>query len=769
MNTSFESRIAQVIKQRQAITHRVQPVHQYLDELCNQISQLNHKRDGLLQDVSQTTVKERLTQLDLEGIKAQIATQNSQLQKLMERFSRPTLNIGVVGRMGQGKSTFLQSLSGLKDSEIPAKKGAACTAARSKIRHHEGETEAVVLFHSEQSFLSEVLAPYYQKLGLGPCPTSLEEFGNRPLPESPNSIALKVMYTHLKDDYHTGFHRYRELLKAGEPWEQKIKKSEIPIYVSQNRDDDSQLTDVRHLAVKEVEIFCEFKRQGIGHLGLVDVPGLGDTRLGDETLLLKTLGREIDVVLFLRRPDAWRYQWQPEDAALYDVAAAALPDLADRAFILINHQPSVEGHLEACESLEKSMGDLRSVSRSIVDCQNADAANRVLDQILDYLENNVVQIEERYAQTCQQSVMDLHEQIAAELNRAEIDERIDSLELREFRPAFEILMQNISTAMGGMVNTLSAQMQQEDSDFQSAVQEAIQDCGAIAIPSEAEIEERRLTPECKGSYSRTFLGCIAELRVELSKSFLGLDEGLQQAADKLKFQATQILIEQGQLGTLVSASEVNTFLEEMTTLLTQQDNRLALGFGTLSQFSISYGALIHRLIRQKLMELLDPDVIAHRAELAGASAQAASALGTAATQIAIEVTPAPSVANTAAHVVNSAADLIATANTELDGATVHQQLETHHQAAVSACQEILERWVVVPNQIRYYMAREFVDLILYDQNVEAEWEKFLWSSRDKVWPAFRQFQQIQDAIASWDQATKQLQYLNQRHRFKFIN
>ncbi|MEL6815249.1 MAG: hypothetical protein AAFP03_10610 [Cyanobacteria bacterium J06598_3] len=63
--------------------------------------------------------------------------------------------------MGQGKSTFLKSLSGLSDNEIPALKGAACTAVRSKIRHHDSETQATVTFHSAQSFLAEVIAPYY--------------------------------------------------------------------------------------------------------------------------------------------------------------------------------------------------------------------------------------------------------------------------------------------------------------------------------------------------------------------------------------------------------------------------------------------------------------------------------------------------------------------------------------------------------------------------------------------------------------------------------
>jgi ATPase subunit of ABC transporter with duplicated ATPase domains len=74
------------------------------------------------------------------------------LQKIINRLSRPSLNIGVVGRMGQGKSTFLKSLSGLTDNEIPAREGGACTAVRSKISHHDGELKTRITIHSKSSF-----------------------------------------------------------------------------------------------------------------------------------------------------------------------------------------------------------------------------------------------------------------------------------------------------------------------------------------------------------------------------------------------------------------------------------------------------------------------------------------------------------------------------------------------------------------------------------------------------------------------------------------
>ena len=64
--------------------------------------------------------------------------------------------------MKQGKSTLLQTLSGLSDHEIPARSGKACTAVRSTIYHQpKNPTEALVTFHTEESFLQEVILPYF--------------------------------------------------------------------------------------------------------------------------------------------------------------------------------------------------------------------------------------------------------------------------------------------------------------------------------------------------------------------------------------------------------------------------------------------------------------------------------------------------------------------------------------------------------------------------------------------------------------------------------
>ena len=54
--------------------------------------------------------------------------------------------------------------------------------------------------------------------------------------------------------------------------------------------------------MKQVKIACPFPVEEIGAIALVDVPGLGDFRLGDESLVIEALGQEVDFILFIRKP-----------------------------------------------------------------------------------------------------------------------------------------------------------------------------------------------------------------------------------------------------------------------------------------------------------------------------------------------------------------------------------------------------------------------------------------------------------------------------------
>jgi predicted ABC-type transport system involved in lysophospholipase L1 biosynthesis ATPase subunit len=703
---------------------------------------------------------------DLERAEGAIAHNHTILNQLIQRLSRPTLNIGVIGLMGQGKSTFLKSLSGLSDNEIPALKGGACTAVRSKIYHHSGETKAIVTFHSAQSFLEEVIVPYYEKLDLGVPPIDLQAFAETRLPDAPVGATLKTMYKHLRDDYHSNFKHYCSHIQPGEPRRVKIGKAQIPDYVIQRRDAKKQLIHFDHLAVKEVEIYCQFNHLEVSKLGLVDVPGLGDTRLGDEELILKTLGQEVDSVVFLRRPDPLRYQWETKDTELYDLAAVALPNLADRAFMVLN--TTGDDKLAACEDMKDSLDSMSVVNSLIADCSDAGAANQVLKTVLEHLDEHILEIEERYAQACQDSVLQLYRLINDTLKQAGRTLKAETAELREFDKCFKKLRESLVLGLHSLLEELKAKRDEDDVDFKEVVQKALSACEQYELPTEEAINRRKCDFDSEDCFVVVYSKYVVEMRVQLSKNFLLLDQGLQQAANQLKEKVAKVLREQGSLANL-STAEGGEYLADLSELLTEQKNDLALGFKVMADFNISYGALILSTIRQNLMQLLDPDVIVQKDAAIESIAQAAATISIEAITHSGNPVTAAVVGEIAKH-CEKAIEASIQSLFELDAALVQDRLRTLHEQAVEKCRGLLEGWLKAPNLIRYYMAKEFVDLVMYDVDMEDNWRAFLREPdvRSQVWTHFKEIDQLKQAQTAWMASVHKAQQVNQRHLMEFL-
>jgi Dynamin family len=770
---SLNQRIEQIIKKRQSLAERVQPVQRHLETLLQEMIGLSQHRYQLRNTIHEPDATESLNGIQLAKLENQIQEQLEELKKLSDRFSRSTLNIGVVGLMRQGKSTFLQCLSGLTNNEIPALKGGPCTAVRSKIYHHEGKTKAIVTLHSEDSFLQEVIAPYYERLDLGAPPKSLNEFASTTLFAQPRGVTLQTMYDHLQNDYHANLHQYCSQLQNGSPRKIEIPQEEIPTYVRQQRDQQDRLTTFNHLAVREVEIYCEFQQaKEVGNLGLVDVPGLGDTRLGDEALILKTLGCEVDLVLFFRRPDSKGYKWDANDLKLYELADQALPNLSERAFMVLNHQCDEGNNEEACQHLQKTMGKMKVVDGLIADCSKPSETKQVIDRVLDHLDQNILALEEQYARSRQRDLFDLHQTVNTELQKASGVLKPFTHENQKFRILFKDLSRDLSNGLRYLLEDLEKEQETTDTDFEGVVKAALKTCESDSIvPSEDEIRDRRSSMGLHCSYMATYCVYIAELRADLSKNFLAIDEGLQQVANKLKVRVAEVLVEKARLGGLTEARGVE-FLETLTEMLAERQNPLELGFHTLSTFKVSYGALILRFIRQNLMAVLDSDEVAQRHELTKSAVQATAALGELTAALGIQ-TKGGMNSQLVENVMAAVSQLTTTAMDsvfDLNPKSIREKLVKLHQRAVEQCRKTLENWLKAPNQIRYYMATEFVDRVLDAKNMEAEWDAFL---RDpeicvKVWDEFGQIEALKVIHQQWTQAVSQALHLNQRRDFEFL-
>jgi len=698
-------KIASIIAKRTPLVKQIETERSQLGYLTNSLGQLQEHRDRLVSKLEDSNVIDRLEEIDFKAIFPKIDRAKQRLNTVIERFSRATLNIGVVGLMGQGKSTLLKSLSGLSDKEIPAYEGGACTAVRSTIENRSGMTTAEVTIHSEASFLNEVIYPYYDRLGFKDKPSSIDEFASKKFPELiPGGATDEKMYLHLRDDYHLNLARYRDLIKWGTPRTYAIAVDEIPSYVMQKRDDRDLLTSFKHLAVRQVKIFCPFNNSDVGKIALVDIPGLGDSRLGDESLMLKTLGEEVDIVLFVKRPDPLRYQWQPVDTKLYDTAAIALFNLAERSFLILNHSRRTN-NLKACQTLAKNLDTMRMVNCYISDCSQSEEVSTVFDRILDYLANNIATLDRQYLDNTYQEISQLQQQVDREIDKASNafkivgEDNVSSV----FVPLFNQFRKNVAKGLILLLEELRQQRHQVDSEFKIQVERAVAKCREdTGIPSIEEIEDRNLE---KGGYNIVYETYLNEIRAHLSQHFLALDTGLKRSLDRVKSQIASVLIENGRMGGLSEkngAEFINAIAELIPAeLIPGQPSKIKFGFTILAEFELSYRGFIQHRIRKHL-DILTPN-------------EAAS----------LRLPSSPS------------------------AEIVREYLHTASSEAVYKCENALEDLLEEPSLAAFAIAEEFIDRILRAATVEDEWRIFLNGVRSHIWTEFQDLDRLRNLQKEW--------------------
>lgn len=257
--------------------------------------------------------------------KIDIAIDN--LSMLQKRFQRESVRIAFIGYERQGKSTFLQSMTGLPNEVIPAYDGTSCTGAVSVIHNQKTQTpfRAEIEFYTVPEFLNnvkaklEMLMPerkfYLNSLDdlstidvsgyVGTDKTEMEKLIKNNIIEHRHTygpfLGKGVIELSDKDEVMKFVAQYREY----------TDKAEIPSDASpndikervkeQNPDGSPKQIVWRHmyywyLAVKSVNIYCEFPNQDCGRIEFVDTVGLGPSVNADavEKEMFRVLREDCD-------------------------------------------------------------------------------------------------------------------------------------------------------------------------------------------------------------------------------------------------------------------------------------------------------------------------------------------------------------------------------------------------------------------------------------------------------------------------------------------
>lgn len=228
---------------------------------------------------------------------------------IKNRMKRETINIGVSGHTKVGKSTLLQSISGLSDDQIPTSEGNPVTAVRSQIFHSLDDPRAVIRFHDYSSFREDVLKPYHkeleEELGFVDPPDELSDFQNYSYPGDKLCQMDEVkagLYRRLRG-MHEALFSYKKYLTRDKR-EQVFDLSEIKGFVSYPDMDQAngRRSESKYLAVQNIRIECKFPQLEIQKIGLIDLPGLGELTANAEKHHISGLRNDVDFVLFIKSP-----------------------------------------------------------------------------------------------------------------------------------------------------------------------------------------------------------------------------------------------------------------------------------------------------------------------------------------------------------------------------------------------------------------------------------------------------------------------------------
>ena len=702
--TPRATQIAQIVQKRRPLAKKIETVESNLKTLSAALHKLEKQRDQLLNRVSDSVTIGKLREIDCFAIQKSIANELAALNNLKSRFSRNTLNIGVVGRARQGKSRLLQSLTGLSTVEIPDGDDQHCTGVRSNVHHNSevGETYAEVWFHTERSFLDEVIAPYYWQLKLGSHPLTIQEFANIPLPELPKELAEKsqnrTKYEHLLR-YHENRAKYISALSASSP--QRISRHEIREYVAQDTIDNERIY-FNYLAVREVKIVCAFPNVDVGQIALVDMPGLGDTGIGDAERMIRTLGQDIDFVLFVKKPDSLGAIWADNDIELYDMANSSLIELPIKewSFMVLNQVGS--DSRKNCESLAATIhkNNINVQDVVIADCANSqEAQTEILDRVLNYLSQKVELLDRQYASACQDRLIQLQKTVNIELEKArnvwKQASRDDWFPI--FLKLFGEFWKDLTRELERLTSSMISERDTDDKNFNTAVDSAISVCRSeTGIP---ELEEIQQKFDDSGSYMIAYAESLHEVRTHLSKQFLSLDIALKQSLEEAKCDVVAILKTYGKLEK-IAEGDGSDFLKNLAEKIPDHLTGLKLGFQTLATFELQYRGLVQHRIRKHL-DVLTPNRTKYKLDDRNLL------------DLLFGTTKKSDLEEYKKKIVNSLSEA---------------QFE-----AVSKCELELKTLLKEPSQAAFAIVEEFTDRVLRAEGIRTEWQIFLHEVASDVW------------------------------------
>ncbi|MCF1508588.1 hypothetical protein [Streptomyces glomeratus] len=487
-----------------------------------------------------------LDSLDTEAIERAVQDCLDVLAGVRSRVGRNTVNIGVSGRARNGKSTVLQSLSGLDDQQIPSGRGQPVTAVRSRIYHSATDRGALLTMHTERSFLREVIAPYHAELGLDPAPGDLSAFALYDYPPPADAAGkadqprLAPMLARVREAQEA-LGTYRHCL-TGEV--RTVDLSDIREWVAYPEGGAAPPVKRPYLAVRDAAITCAFPIDEVTALGLVDMPGLGELVPEAEAHHLDGLRNDVDFVIVVKRPTDTNAMWAEEDARALQLIASVctVADVRDFTMILVNTGMCLPENIRALEDdlTQRLNGNEEHRGYWVVLEDGADrdvVRDRVLRPVLEHLATALPRMDEAVIADAIAVCRERTDAIATELAAwtAVLRTLAVPTSAEQTINRAERLREEVAASLQAWVDTLKARAADDfdDTEFLERVAEVHDDVRSWALDGFGEgaeaWRERALNRLRVDRASLPFASTeLNRVRVEMARRFAAVDDVLTQ-------------------------------------------------------------------------------------------------------------------------------------------------------------------------------------------------------------------------------------------------
>jgi hypothetical protein len=487
-------------------------------------------------------------------------------------------------------------------------------------------------------------------------------------------------------------------------------------YPTNAQEQQPGIVERRYLAVRDVRIDCPFPHAQVRHLGIVDLPGLGEFAARADQHHVEGLHNEVDAVLLVKRPVEGMAYWGDADARALDLidSARGFADRRDFVFLVLNTDT------DTAEALLTALRDhIRGQVNSgvtdqffqVLECDADDPGDvhaRVLAPVLAHLAARMPAMDAAAVEGTQAELRATAQRIgllADDLTRvlASVAQSSGSvaedLDLRSRR-----LRQDLSAGLVGLVGELRAQARTagEDQEYTDAVERAYGTTRAwitdgLGIGEQAWRDEALRSMTVDRNSSRYAGDELNRVRVEISSCFEEID--------------------------VYFAARVRALWERVADIVRHNTGEL-LGHATGEQALRRFAGLLagasepcprlQRAVEQLLTVRLDYRSQLHprvRAELDGLTLQERDPVtGEQRNRVVVEVSP------------DGAEQLYA---------FVVQMAE---QAAYLTKKALLLREGVTPALVLHAAAEQLEDTMIRSGDSEREFKRLARSYRDEIWP-----------------------------------